>query len=242
MGVIAFPRKNLLSKPDIRNLKKHLRSGDILLLGNLRTVFSSVMPAPVTHVAVAENKSKIIHSTPHGVEEMLMKEVFTNYDTAVLLRPRATIMQRVQTIKYAKSKIGKPYNFLFEDSRDSAFCSAFANKALLKSGITTGLKNFDKDQPLFKIDLIEEVKLEKFDIQSALRPSDFLKGEFDIKYISHNLQYDKKEDKLHFSEHEKNLNAFISNFELDTDNDIIKAGRRLRKDITAKFFREFING
>lgn len=223
-GFMLFPRKNLLSKVDIVSCKKTIKKGDIILVGNMRTVFGAVLADPITHAALAVDNKRVVHATLHGVEFKSLKEVYVYYDTIAILRIPMNVSNRGKIIKYAlkvaRGHLGKPYNYYYRDTKTQFFCSGFVNDLLNNAGGNYGystrvdtharttnlIDNFG-----FKIDYKHGSKT----VLNALKPAKLLGGNFDIKFISHNLRYE--DGRLFFMEAKRHMRLFMKNFGLYGD-------------------------
>lgn len=200
-GIIIFPRDNLLSDEDTKKAHKVLQRGDIILFGNLRTIFSSIMNAPVTHAALVVNKRKVIHATREGIVYDSTAKLFVNYDTMIILRPEENKYRKKLTkraISIAKKCIGIPYNFFFEEDQkdNSFFCSKFVNDCYIKAGYDTKINSFN-DVKLFN----------KIAIKKGIKPIEITKGNFNIKFMSHNLTY--VNSSIKFKETDKNIESML---------------------------------
>jgi hypothetical protein len=178
-------RKNLLTPKDYRAVKKMLRRGDVILVGQHKRVIKYLIPGPVTHVALCTSHCRFVHATVDGVEKITLKEIINEYDTLIVLRPRTDkdgkkVIQN--SIKYAKKQIGKPFNFFFTDDTDIFFCTQLVHNAYHQAGFETGFSNYVKPQQNIVNKLIK--------IKTPLQPVDFVKGNFDQLYLSNNLNID----------------------------------------------------
>lgn len=185
-------RKSLLGKTDLKVLESTLEPGDILLVGQLKRVVHWVVRGPVTHAAIATGNGKIVQATIDGVEEATIEEVIDTYDTLAILRPRIANNEKKKIISYAIAyaydKIGTPFNFFMESGTERFYCTQLVNDAYHHAGFHTGLANSTKRNRL--------VALTGFNT-GALKPKHFVKGNFDIVYLSRHLHRDKK-GKLQF--------------------------------------------
>jgi hypothetical protein len=174
-GTIIHHRKNLLNKQDIGNAKKLLNPGDIILVGGLRRLSSYVIKGPVTHSMIYLGHNHVIHAVIDGVETDSLYEIFCEFDTMVILRtvdhllaPKTYNKKIKKLIEYAKSKIGKPYDFEFEPSKTKFYCTELLFYAFKEAGIDTGLQLVRKKMPL--------------------NPSQFINNHFNTIFLSHNLK------------------------------------------------------
>ncbi len=189
LGIFIFPRSsNLLNKQDKKKISQLLKKGDILLLGNLRSTFAVFLHEPITHATLYLGLNKLIHARKNGVEFINLHYLLNYYDTAVILRlkNRSKNKQKIkQAIKYARSKIGYPYNFEFKDTEQAFFCAELVNDAYLQAGYKTNLKSLEVYRNK-KTNIIRLTSLKR----KILHPVGFLKGNFDIIFLSHNLEID----------------------------------------------------
>ena len=188
---IVHSRKNLLSQQDLKRVKRVLKKGDVVLLGNLKTVLSTIIDEPVTHSCLYVGKNKFIHSIAAGVQYMSIYHVFTEYDTLVILRipkvkHRRSIIKKL--VRYVKTQFGKPYDFDFVKGPTAFFCTELVNEGLKHAGYKSGLKTFKR--PKKGVKKIESLLSDG--AADVLHPNSFLKGRFDLVFLSHNLRLEDK--------------------------------------------------
>ena len=70
-------RKNLLSDADILDIRRKLKKGDIILSGNLRTIFGKLLREPVTHASIYIGKKKIIQA--RAIQGVIYEKLGFNY-------------------------------------------------------------------------------------------------------------------------------------------------------------------
>jgi hypothetical protein len=182
------PRENLLSKKDISNTRKKLKKGDIILSGNFRTAFGKLLREPVTHASVYVGRNKVIQA--RGIEGVIyekLKPFLKRYDSLAILRiPKKTKRRRKTikiTIKELKKELKKPFDFEFKKGEESYFCSKLVNESFKKAKYDTKVKTFKRSKSLIKT-------------KKIIHPQDFVKGNFEIIFLSHNLKLVKKQLKL----------------------------------------------
>ena len=181
-------RGNLLTLEDYKKTKKVLKKGDILLVGQHKRISRYFIQGPVTHAALCVSKHRLVHAMADGVMYTNLKKMIKEYDTLIILRPKISstkskdIAQKAVT--YIKNQIGKPFNFLIEEGGEKFYCTELVNNAYREAGFDTGLTNHKKFGP----QIIEKI----IKIKNPLRPTDFLKGNFEIIYMSDALKYDDK--------------------------------------------------
>ncbi|MBT5274378.1 hypothetical protein HOH11_01260 [Candidatus Woesearchaeota archaeon] len=191
-GSIITRRRNWLSKKDIKKSRRKIRKGDILLLGNLRTAYSKIINEPITHSAIYVGGNKVIHAMGEdGVFSERMLNIYKRYDTLIILRSDLRKKEKALLIRNAKSAIGIPYDFSFSNREDSFFCTEFVNKMFKKVGYKTNLISLH--EPRSKS---ERVLRKINNAAISIRPSDFLKGNFTLIFLSHNLIFKNNKLKL----------------------------------------------
>ncbi|MFC1648121.1 YiiX/YebB-like N1pC/P60 family cysteine hydrolase [Nanoarchaeota archaeon] len=191
-SMIIHPRENLISPEDIREVTRKLRKGDVVLVGLLNTLFGNVMGDAVTHSLIYTGNKRFIHSQPaHGVEYISLHSVLTEYDTIAILRLPSNVKNRKKlirnSIEYAKKQLHKPYNFDFKEGEKCLFCTQLVNDSYLHAGYKTGLASI-KHQDSFK-KKVEEAVSKAID---ALRTEDMTGGNFEVVFLSHNLEIKNK--------------------------------------------------
>jgi hypothetical protein len=190
-GIIYHPRKNLLSKKDLFKSRLKLKKGDIVLVGNLKETSSLVIGGLFTHSAIYIGHKAFINAVADGVKYMSLHHVFSEYDTLAILRLPKHIENRRKiihdTIKFAKKQIGKPYDFDFSKGEEKFFCTELVNSAFHHAGYKTGVATFGRFSGV-------SGKIEKSisSARKALRPDQFIKGNFIVVFISHNLEWKEK--------------------------------------------------
>lgn len=196
VGIAPLPRKDLLTPKDAIKARFKLRKGDILLVGDLKPLLSNLLgDDPVTHAVLNIGKGKFIEAKGDGVKKSTFKQVISEYDTLAILRIPKKIPKRRKiirkAIKYAKSQIGKPYDFEFNKKQESFFCTMLVNQAYLAAGYKTKLRNVHQSKSLTK-----QIEKQVSNAVNSLRAVEFTKGNFDTVFLSHNLKLKNK--KLQF--------------------------------------------
>ncbi len=225
-GLVLFPRKNLLSEKDIKSCYKNIRKGDVLLVGNLKTVFSNLINEPITHSILMVSNKTAIHSTVHGVKLIKLKEILLIYDTYVIIRiqndsanlivnansdivkKKNSELKCVDTdkviknaIKYAKKQLGKSYNFLFTDDSETIFCSQLIIDSFRFANYESNVKAFKNKSPI-----VFNKNIKIYIPFNANKPSALLKGNFELIDYSENLVIRNKKVRLN-----RNNLSFIKN-------------------------------
>lgn len=169
-------RKPHLTRKDRRRARKIVRRGDIILVGAHRRLSSLAVHGVVTHSLLYIGKKRVIHAAGDGVEKADYRYLFKEYDTMIILRPRAAKQKDIQgAIDFAESQIGKPfdYDFEFEQESKKLFCSELVNKSYLAAGFETG---FSDERRSVRDYLI-----------TPHHPSRFLEANFDVVFFSHSV-------------------------------------------------------
>ena len=187
-SIVVHPRKNLLTQKDMMKAKSTLRRGDIVLIGDLKTAFASLIKDPITHSAIYVGSRKFIHAVADGVCYTSLHDFFSKYDTMIILRANARYSVIENAIKYAENQIGKPYNYAFREGHKSFFCAQLVNDAYKHANYKTKLISVSKPKKWTK-----KLKDEITGAVEALHPMHFLVGNFDIKFMSHDLRYKNQE-------------------------------------------------
>lgn len=187
-SIIIHDRDNLLTQKDVKRARKELKQGDILLVGNLRILFSKLVRSPVTHSLLYLGRGKFIHATVDGVGYVSYHEVAVVYDTMVILRisDRSDMKSEIipKAISFAKAQVGKAYNFFLDEEELSFFCSQLINNAFIHAGYDTRLES--RKSSKFGLNTI--IHPMKFD-SGVLRAGDFVLGNFDIVFTSQNVMF-----------------------------------------------------
>jgi len=188
-------RTNLLSKKDIFKIWIKIRKGDIILVGNLKEEIDILIPGPLTHIAMYLGHTKLISATWPCVKIASLRSFLKKYDTFVILRLPKKIphSHRIikQAIKFAKLQVGKPYESFGQAKKEHFFCTELVNDAYHHAGYKTGLKSIKPFRTT-----TDKIEKNITHVRHWLTPIEFIKGNFQIIFISHNLFVEKKEFKL----------------------------------------------
>lgn len=106
------PRKNLLTRKDLRTIQRCIAPGDILLVGNFQHASALFIEGIATHTIAYMGKGRCIHAFAHGVSYTPLRKVLRTYDTVLLIRPYKFSGQDIY-FTFLREKIGKPYDFYF---------------------------------------------------------------------------------------------------------------------------------
>ncbi|MEI7452522.1 MAG: YiiX/YebB-like N1pC/P60 family cysteine hydrolase [Candidatus Falkowbacteria bacterium] len=179
-------RKNRLGKKDYFAAKEIIKPGDLVLVGGFRTVSGFFMGKTFTHSLLYIGDGQCIHADADGVDTITFAELFLAYDTMVILRAKIeydyeAVIQKV--ITFAKSQIGKPYDFYLEHRRDRYFCTQLINVAFKNAGFDTGVGNGLRIKKHFLWIL--------WRIKRVVKAGDFLHGNFKIVFKSKSLKRKK---------------------------------------------------
>ncbi len=200
LRLIIHRRKNELTFKDLFKANLLLRKGDIVLCGEHETVLSDLIGGAVDHSVLYVGNRRFIEAIGKGVGYVSFHKLFTLYHSIVILRTVEGTPQRVirDAIDFAKSKVGKPYNYKFSKKCEGFFCSQLVNEAYKKVGYRTGLRSLSiADTPKKKL----EAMIHK--AANGLRPDRIVKGNFRVIFLSHNLGLKGK--KLYMKKSSKNI-------------------------------------
>ncbi len=185
-GLSITPRHNLLSSNDLIKSRLHLRRGDIVLVGDLRQILASMIGGCFTHATMYVGRKLFIEAAGNGVKYSTLNHIFTKYDTLAILRlPKHTSHKHKiikNTIKYAQQQVGKAYDYDFSKTKQGFFCSKLVNESYRSAGYKTRLAS--TSQPRSWISKIITMFTRA---HTALRPTRFPYGNFDVVFLSHNL-------------------------------------------------------
>jgi len=132
---IIYRRKNKLTEEDMKKALKVVKKGDIVLVGGLRRFSHFFIGNQFTHSLIYAGNQHLIHSVADGVEKVNFKEIFSEYDTMIILRSRLDKRGIGSAIKYANSQIGKPYDFEFSRGTDKFYCAELIKASFEKAGL-----------------------------------------------------------------------------------------------------------
>ncbi|MBP9812106.1 hypothetical protein KBC86_01880, partial [Candidatus Gracilibacteria bacterium] len=141
-------------------------------------------PGLVTHTIAYIGKGRCIHAGAHGVKYISLGKILRIYDSLVIIRP--SFRDSNQKSSYLESiiaKLGAPYDFYFGIGEREYFCSGLVNSSLLDAGYETGLHTVRPMGNLF-----DEITDSVLRAHRALKPEDFLQGNFKTVFYSHNIK------------------------------------------------------
>lgn len=180
-------RENLLKFSNYKIIQMNLKRGDVVLLGDLKTVVSLFADGPFTHSAIYLGRNKFIHAVGDGVSYMKLNKIFKEYDTIAIFRIPKYVKHKKKiiskAIKFAKNQLGKPYNYLLKKTSGKFFCTQLVNESFKHAGYDTGLLTF-YDNPKLRSKILKIIN----DEGDILHPMLFLKSTFDLKYMSPNIK------------------------------------------------------
>lgn len=181
--LVVENRKNFLNDQDIETAREKIKEGNIVLVGDFKYASALFIGGPVTHALLYIGNGKFVHAVAAGVEEIDSDTVFQKYDTMVILRPKNIDQEKTsKAIEYAKTQIGKPYDFEFSSDEDKFFCSELVLKAYQKAG--------------FKINPQKNVKYDNSIYPESVHPSSLFSSDMQIAFQSHNLRVENGEIEL----------------------------------------------
>lgn len=181
-------RRNRLEEADCIEAEKLVLKGDLVLVGNFRAVSGLFIGKFFTHSLLYIGDGECIHAAVDGVDTILFRELFTAYDTLIILRPE--ILENYEStiekvIGFAQKQMGKPYDFYLERRNDRFFCTQLINDSFANAGFDTGVG--------IKEDTRKNFLWIFWRIRKAIRADDFLKGQFQTIFISHSLKEKNQE-------------------------------------------------
>lgn len=104
----------------------HLRPGDVLVSHRNREPTNLLIPGYWKHAAIYVGDGRIVEAIGRGVLESSLKEFCTTKDDVLILRARfATQEEAALSCAFAKSLLGKPYDYLVEHDQSRAVNKAF---------------------------------------------------------------------------------------------------------------------
>lgn len=172
-GMVIHHRENWLNNWDFIRALRRLEKGDIALVGGLRRFSSLVIGDVVTHALIYVGRRTFVHSIADGVETVGLHDVYSEYDTMVILRPDPSHKHTIEkAVSYAFAQIGKPYDFDFEKDAEKFYCSELVYYAFKHADFDLGISKNDSAA-----------------LRKALRPSVFVSGHFKPIFLSHNIVF-----------------------------------------------------
>jgi uncharacterized protein YycO len=164
---------NYLTKKDLKQARSHFKCGDLVLVGGLRLLSSSIINGPVTHALIYLGAHRFIHATSQGVSLIKLKSVFKDYDTLMILRhPDMNKTQSKVVLQFLKEQLGKPYDFEFSNAEDRFYCSDLAYQAYSAAGLD-----------------LELPPKQRYLSYEAIHPMDYTKSNLQVVFLSHNLDF-----------------------------------------------------
>ena len=183
--IIIHKRENQLNFKDLIKVDLKLRKGDIIICGEQETIFSKIIGDAVNHAVIYVGRRRFVEATGKGVSYISFHKLFTYYNSFILLRTVKGTKHKIKraAIKWAKQKVGNPYNYEWKTKSGTYFCSQLTNEAYLHAGYKTKLRSMTQPKSL---KLKVETKITK--AAAALRPARMIRGNFRIILVSHNLE------------------------------------------------------
>lgn len=146
-GVNYDPHASKLTPADVRQMKKSLQPGDVILRRTDGTTSNWFIPGYWGHAALYVGDGKIVDATTHDVRELDVDAFCREGDAAIVLRPKGMEPKQVaKAVEYAHRQIGKPYDFDLDFEDDRKFtCTELVETSLKQA---TGGKDWGKvDDP-----------------------------------------------------------------------------------------------
>lgn len=139
-------RSNQLKRSDYIKAKKIIEKGDLILVGDFKSISGLFIGDFFTHSLLYIGKGKCVHANPKGVERMLFKDIFKKYDTFSILRPNIEKDREkviAKTIRFARRQLGQPYDLFLEGIDYGYFCTNLINCSFGHAGFDTGVGSKD---------------------------------------------------------------------------------------------------
>ena len=134
-GIDYDPHVHRLDDQARRRLSEGLEPGDVILRRTDGTTSNWVIPGYWGHAALYAGDGRIVDATTHDVREVDLAEFCSEGDAAIVVRPKGLAPEQVaEAIEYARSQIGKPYDFDLDFEDESRFtCTELVEKSLQKA-------------------------------------------------------------------------------------------------------------
>lgn len=183
-------RKNHLEEEDCLKAEKMIQRGDLVLAGGFRSISGLFMGKFFTHSLLYVGNGECIHADADGVDTISFKELFTAYDTLTILRPKIkddyeNSIDKV--VEFARQQMGKPYDFYLEQRSDRYFCTQLINNSFASVGFDTGVG--------IKEEIRQDFLWLFWRIRRVVKADDFLRGNFEVIFISKSLDEKNQEIK-----------------------------------------------
>ncbi len=176
-------RRNNLNQQDYLLSKKLIKTGDLVLVGNFKEISGLFIGKYFTHSLLYVGAGECIHAGKDGVEKTLFKDIFSKYDTCMILRPNILKDHNkviVKAIKFAKKQMGKPYDLFLEADDKRYFCTHLINCSFASAGFDTGV--FSK--PETNRNVFERIK-------KAPRADHFMGANFSKVFVSYDIEHNR---------------------------------------------------
>jgi len=183
--LIVHRRENRLSFNDLFQANLRLRKGDIVLCGEQETVFSDIIGDVVNHAVIYVGRRRFVEAIGKGVGYVSFYQLFTQHNNLVILRTAKGTKRKIihQAVRWAESKIGKPYDYEWSAKNEAFFCSKLVNQAYLAAGYPTKLRSMTAPRSLKR-----KIQTKITKAANALHPVRMVKGNFRVIFLSHNLE------------------------------------------------------
>lgn len=181
-------RKNHLEEDDYLSAKELIQRGDLVLVGGFRAISGLFMGKFFTHSLLYVGQGECIHADADGVDTISFQELFSAYDTLIILRPKINDNYEEtidKVIDFAQKQMGKPYDFYLEHRHDRYFCTQLINDSFKDAGFDTGVGIKDEIRQNFLYIF--------WRIRRVVRADDFLRGNFSTIFISRSLKAKNQE-------------------------------------------------
>ena len=184
-SIPLWPRKNALYSDDIASIYITIRTGDIILVWNFRHLSWLFIEWSVTHALVYMGRWKCIHAYAHGVSYIGIRKICRSYDTCIILRPRwRDDSQLMDFCTHIVSQLWKPYDFFFWTDQENTtfFCTRLINDSLQKVAYDSWFNSIREAK-----NIVDSLFDSSFRGHRILQPEEMAYGNFDVVFISHNI-------------------------------------------------------
>jgi uncharacterized protein YycO len=104
-------------------IKSKLQAGDVVLTKTSGEFSNLIIPGQYKHAGMYVGDGKIVESIGSGVREISLEEFLTTKDYAGVFRPIfADGYHMALAAQWAKSQVGKPYDYEFSSENESFYC------------------------------------------------------------------------------------------------------------------------
>lgn len=115
-------------------LSKNIEIGDVLLSKSLGRLSNCFIPGFYKHAAICVSPFSVVEATSDGVIETTLFDFCASKDYVKLIKPtRFTKDQVIDACDAAYGRLGKKYDFIFEDCDEAFYCTELIVDAYVSS-------------------------------------------------------------------------------------------------------------